>query len=251
MAGGFIVDAHPRVADAPYHASMPEDDVPMRPSVVAARVTRRIADASMAAVGVLVLVGLLAPGPATARDAVVRIADFEFTPARVRVEVGDRVDWVMGPDPEQHTVTPDREGAFPGSPVLQPGDPGDRHRVTFQRAGRFPYHCELHPNMTGVVTVVAAAVGSSSPSPPRASPSAAASIEPSPTETTTPSAPASRTPGASPTAAFVSPSASPAPPTMPGPAAGAELGLPVVLIAGVAAVLASLVLLGRTRRRPS
>jgi plastocyanin len=192
------------------------------------------------------------PAPVVARDVTIRIADFEFTPARVTVVVGDRVEWIMGPDPEQHTVTPDRQGAFPGSAVLQPGDPGDRHTVSFRRPGRYAYHCELHPNMTGVVTVVAAPGTTPSPSPsaPPVTPSVGPSAGTLPTGTIAPSAPPSPSPGTSPEEVPPSrspPTASPATPAAP---PGAELGVPAAFAAVIAAVLASVALLGLGRRRP-
>jgi plastocyanin len=51
-------------------------------------------------------------------------------------------------DDTVHTVTSD-DGAF-ASPVL---DTDQSFRFTFQKTGNFPYHCKLHPTMTGVVVV--------------------------------------------------------------------------------------------------
>ncbi|HZY05128.1 MAG TPA: cupredoxin family copper-binding protein [Anaeromyxobacteraceae bacterium] len=77
----------------------------------------------------------------------VRISGFVFEPRDLKVRRGSTVRWV-NQDQEPHTVTAD-EGAF-GSRGL---DAGEGYAFTFQRAGRFPYHCALHPHMTGTVIV--------------------------------------------------------------------------------------------------
>ena len=57
------------------------------------------------------------------------------------------MDWT-NKDDTPHTVTSD-DGAF-SSPVM---DTDQRFHYTFQKAGKFAYHCKLHPTMTGVVVV--------------------------------------------------------------------------------------------------
>ena len=57
-----------------------------------------------------------------------------------------------------HTVTAD-DGSF-DSGTLQPGE---SYSHTFQSAGMVPYHCSIHPFMTGSVTVGAAAGGGGTP----------------------------------------------------------------------------------------
>jgi plastocyanin len=88
--------------------------------------------------------------PAPADGPTVRIDDFAFDPSEVRVSVGQSVTWVFGSDPEQHTVTPEDDGAFEGSGQLFTGD---AYVVRFETPGTFPYLCTLHPFMTGTVTV--------------------------------------------------------------------------------------------------
>ncbi len=77
----------------------------------------------------------------------VRISDFAFAPRDLHVKRGATVRWVND-DQEPHTVTADG-GAF-GSRGL---DAGDGYAFTFEKTGRFPYHCALHPRMTGTVVV--------------------------------------------------------------------------------------------------
>jgi plastocyanin len=83
----------------------------------------------------------------------VTIEDFDFDPPDVAIQPGDTVMWVnRGNTP--HTVTSD-DGQF-DSEVL---NPGESFMFTFPEAGTFSYHCEIHPFMTGSVTVGAAAGG--------------------------------------------------------------------------------------------
>ena len=70
-----------------------------------------------------------------------------FAPREVRIRVGGTVAW-RNADPMVHTVTAD-DGTW-GSGLLREGD---GYRRTFDTAGRFPYHCEPHPQMQGVVIV--------------------------------------------------------------------------------------------------
>jgi plastocyanin len=77
----------------------------------------------------------------------VTIHDMQFDPDSVNVAVGDTVQWAntMG---IQHTVTAD-DGSFDSGPI--------GHNQTFAQtlnaAGTVSYHCEIHPQMTGTVTV--------------------------------------------------------------------------------------------------
>ena len=83
----------------------------------------------------------------------VSIEDFYFEPADAAIQPGDTIMWVNeGNTP--HTVTSD-DGRF-DSEVL---NPGESFMFTFPEAGTFNYHCEIHPFMTGSVTVGAAAGG--------------------------------------------------------------------------------------------
>src|SRR5829696_5633531 len=87
----------------------------------------------------------------------VDIEDFDFDPADVAIQPGDTIMWVnRGNTP--HTVTSD-DGQF-DSEVL---NPGESFMFTFPEAGTFNYHCEIHPFMTGSVTVVAAGGGGGRP----------------------------------------------------------------------------------------
>ena len=77
----------------------------------------------------------------------VAIEDFYFEPANAAIRPGDTIIWVNEGN-EPHTVT-SVDGQF-DSEVL---NPGDSFMLTFPEAGTFSYYCEIHPSMTGSVSV--------------------------------------------------------------------------------------------------
>src|SRR5215217_4772261 len=77
----------------------------------------------------------------------VSIQDYFFDPADVAVEPGSTITWTNNGD-EPHTVTAD-DGSF-DSGVL---NPGDSYTVAFGGQGTVTYHCTIHPEMRGSVTV--------------------------------------------------------------------------------------------------
>jgi 3',5'-cyclic AMP phosphodiesterase CpdA len=83
----------------------------------------------------------------SSRPTLAVIDNFAFAPKELTVKAGSTVDWT-NKDDTPHTVTSD-EGAF-ASPVM---DTDQRFRFVFEKPGKFPYHCKLHPTMTGVVVV--------------------------------------------------------------------------------------------------
>ena len=72
-----------------------------------------------------------------------------FSPAGVSIALGSSVTWVFGS--VGHNVTFD---AIDGHPADIPGTNANTSvsRV-FGTAGRFDYHCTIHPTMTGYVIV--------------------------------------------------------------------------------------------------
>jgi len=78
----------------------------------------------------------------------VRIYNFAFSPQNLTVSVGDTVTW-RNDDGMPHTVTSD-QGSELGSPSLSQGH---TYQHIFNHAGSFPYHCTIHPGMTGQITV--------------------------------------------------------------------------------------------------
>jgi plastocyanin len=89
----------------------------------------------------------LEPVEATA----VSIQDFAFDPPHIQVTVGDTVTWTQGTDEEPHTATATDDAKTFDSGTLT--DEGETFDFTFDEAGEFPYFCEIHPEMLGLVTV--------------------------------------------------------------------------------------------------
>ena len=75
------------------------------------------------------------------------IEDDYFEPKDAVVDPGTTLMWINRGQ-EQHTVTSD-DGQF-DSGVLEPGD---TFLTTVEGSGRLTYHCTLHPEMTGSITV--------------------------------------------------------------------------------------------------
>ena len=84
-------------------------------------------------------------GEASGTD--VTIADFAFDPGDLTVSVGDTVTWTNDDDTE-HTVTSD-DDAFDSGDIAG----GDTFEQTFDEAGEFAYHCSIHSQMSGTLTV--------------------------------------------------------------------------------------------------
>lgn len=72
--------------------------------------------------------------------------DVAFVPARIRVRVGDTVEWVNA-DMVAHTATSKQDGFDVNVP------PSDRGSAVMTRAGTFGYICRYHPNMQGQIKV--------------------------------------------------------------------------------------------------
>ena len=77
----------------------------------------------------------------------VSIDDDRFSPSTIYVSRGTTVEWTND-DNEDHTVTSDYDSFDSGRL-----DPDETYRRTFNTPGAYPYHCELHPEMRGIVVV--------------------------------------------------------------------------------------------------
>jgi plastocyanin len=76
------------------------------------------------------------------------INNFAYSPQSVSVSAGDTVTW-RNDHNVAHTVTSD-SGSELDSPVLSQGQ---TYQHIFSQAGTYPYHCTIHPTMTGSVAV--------------------------------------------------------------------------------------------------
>ena len=101
------------------------------------------------------LLCLFAIASLAARDQSVRrveIRTFQFAPDTVQVRVGTTVTWTNW-DEIEHTVTtgtPDGRDGMLNAVLRTRGDSVSR---TFERAGTWPYFCDHHQFMRGVITV--------------------------------------------------------------------------------------------------
>ena len=82
-----------------------------------------------------------------AGEVAVTIADFAFSPADISATVGQTVTFTNN-DSAPHTATLD-DGSC-GTPNI---DNGGSNGLTFTAAGTYPFHCNVHPNMKGTITV--------------------------------------------------------------------------------------------------
>jgi plastocyanin len=88
----------------------------------------------------------------TAANTVKVVADSQkqgaYQPDPVKAQVGRSVTWTWEDQGNQHSVSAD-DGSFES--CLQSG--GSTFTTTFTKAGTYAYHCSIHPDMKGTVTV--------------------------------------------------------------------------------------------------
>ena len=78
----------------------------------------------------------------------VNIKDLKYDPAKLTIKAGETVVWTNNDD-KDHTVIADDGESFKSDNL----GTGDKFRHTFDKKGKFPYHCQYHPRMKGVVVV--------------------------------------------------------------------------------------------------
>jgi plastocyanin len=79
---------------------------------------------------------------ASLQKATVKISSFKFEPKVLTVAPGTTVEWVN--DGGRHSVVADG-GAFKSETLKQ----GDKFEHKFDKAGKYPYHCEFHGEKGG------------------------------------------------------------------------------------------------------
>jgi plastocyanin len=82
------------------------------------------------------------------RTRTVVIQNFSFQPAHITIKRGTKVRWI-NKDSTAHTATANNGRSFDSGRLGK----GQRYTHTFKRAGKKPYHCDIHPHMKGSVTV--------------------------------------------------------------------------------------------------
>ena len=105
-----------------------------------------------AGIAVLVTVSVSGDGGggATVRSAAadtVVIKNFSFSPNPITVKAGTPIT-VINDDNTTHTFTADN-GAFDTGDL----NSGQRRSLTVDRAGTYPYHCEIHPFIKATLRV--------------------------------------------------------------------------------------------------
>ena len=83
----------------------------------------------------------------TGSGTAVTIDNFAFSPATLKVKVGQKVSWTNKQQGVAHTVTAD------GGTFDHPMPSGATFSFAFTKAGSFAYHCTIHPSMHGTIVV--------------------------------------------------------------------------------------------------
>lgn len=79
----------------------------------------------------------------------VTIQNFAFSPPSISVKEGTKVTWT-NKDSVAHTVTETDSQSGPNSGDVSPNG---SYSFVFEKAGTYHYHCSIHPEMVGTVTV--------------------------------------------------------------------------------------------------
>jgi plastocyanin len=100
--------------------------------------------------GMWVIGGLVSAVSATpaSKVYVVTIENMQFTPQKLTVRVGDRVEW-LNKDLVPHTATADAK-AFDSRSIA----PNASWKFVAHHTGEYGYDCSFHPTMKGTLTVV-------------------------------------------------------------------------------------------------
>ena len=101
--------------------------------------------------GVLMVLGVVAVSGCTSQTQsaanTVTIQNMAFNPSTLNVKVGTTVTWI-NKDSVTHDVVSDT-GLFTSGNLTN----GMSYNYTFNQTGSFPYHCAIHPSMTGTIVV--------------------------------------------------------------------------------------------------
>jgi plastocyanin len=109
---------------------------------------RLLSQRGIPCVAALVLaVSALSPGSALATTTNVNVGDNFFSPTTITIQSGDTVQWTWT-GTRTHTSTSNSglwDSGFAGK--------GNVFTFTFDTAGSYPYHCQVHAGQNGTVTV--------------------------------------------------------------------------------------------------
>ena len=80
----------------------------------------------------------------------VLITNFSFDPKELNVTVNSSVIWT-NEDSAPHTIVTDKDAA--AEIKSEQFKKGETFEFNFTRVGAYPYHCSIHPSMTGIIQV--------------------------------------------------------------------------------------------------
>lgn len=83
-----------------------------------------------------------------ARQNLVDISNFVFSPSTLNIKVGDSVTWT-NKDSAMHSIKSDSGSELSSSSFGN----GERYTHVFAAAGTYAYHCGVHPGMKGKIIV--------------------------------------------------------------------------------------------------
>ena len=79
----------------------------------------------------------------------VRIENYKFVPQEISIKVGDSVRWSNHEKRTSHSMVFPAEGGLESERLF----PDESWQRSFDKPGRYTYHCGPHPEMTGVILV--------------------------------------------------------------------------------------------------
>ena len=91
----------------------------------------------------------LAPGAWAGETVEVRIADYKYAPAELKVKTGTTVKWLNAEKRTSHSIMFTGPDGFESERIF----PGESWQRTFDKPGIYGYRCGPHPEMHGVVEV--------------------------------------------------------------------------------------------------
>ena len=99
--------------------------------------------------GVFLVLGVVAVSGCTSSQSgsTVTIQNMAFNPSTLNVQVGTTVMWINKDSVTHHVVSD--TGVFDSGDLAT----GQSYNYTFNQTGSFPYHCSIHPSMTGTIVV--------------------------------------------------------------------------------------------------
>ena len=82
----------------------------------------------------------------------VTIKNLKYDPAKLTIKPGETVVWTNADDNDHTVISDDKDGDKPLFASDNLGN-GDKFTFTFEKKGKFTYHCKYHPRMKGLITV--------------------------------------------------------------------------------------------------